>query len=628
MSEQFYTILTNVGKAKIANAISLGSEVNLVRFVVGDSNGSYYNPTEEQTELRRKVWETNAISVVNDEKNPNRIKIEAIIPGDVGGFTVREVGVFDDKNEMIAIGKIAEIYKPISEDGSTKDVIIRMIIEVSNASAVTIKVDPTVMIATKKDIEVVESKFKKITGDKNELVTKNKSNLVAAINEVATDLGNIGLTGNKVTIEDTDNNYESGTVEGALEELATKDKSLDKKIVNNKDEIDRLKLSVADGKSKIATSVSGKGVPTNGSDSFQTMADNIDSIKTKLPILEGDVGVTEDSEGNVYNVSKFAKRRIYDDVPITKIPNSSFATNVKKICEYSPGIMVLLSGNLYKYDDDGLINISGDYPTSRTTFLIAGEYIYALNSSYIMKHSIDKTIGEIKRTNISIANESALNIIFDNTNNVFWVCYSKGSISKISLDFDVISTFKKTSNQYNVINVDSLGNIYVSYRYLDRNQIDKYDPDGNLLLTKQISTASTYGDISRITIQKENDLEYLYCNPGDGSFMKLDLNLEKVWKIVYSADWGYKDFEIKDRYIYLLSYGSNSVTSFLYIYDIDKNMQNFCPLWEPVDRGVSIGVTSNKQIFISGQSSGTSVILQENYTEIDPGYALIEKRGV
>ncbi|MBS5787201.1 MAG: phage tail protein [Clostridioides difficile] len=298
MSEQFYTILTNIGKAKIANAISLGSEVNLVRFVVGDSNGSYYNPTEEQTELRRKVWETNAISVVNDEKNPNWIKIEAIIPGDVGGFTVREVGVFDDKNEMIAIGKIAEIYKPISENGSTKDVIIRMIMEVSNASVVTIKVDPTVMIATKKDIEVVEGKFKKITGDKNELVTKDKSNLVAAINEVSTDLGNIELTGNKVTIEDIENNYESGTVEGALKELAVEGKALDKRIDDNKDEINNLKLSVADGKSKIATSVSGKGVPTNGSDSFQQMADNIDSIIVRSPIAEDEIGVVQWEDGS------------------------------------------------------------------------------------------------------------------------------------------------------------------------------------------------------------------------------------------------------------------------------------------------------------------------------------------
>jgi phage-related tail fiber protein len=230
MSEQFYTILTNIGKAKIANAISLGSEINLVRFVVGDSNGSYYNPTEEQTELRRKVWETNAISVVNDEKNPNWIKIEAIIPGDVGGFTVREVGIFDDKNEMIAIGKIAEIYKPVSENGSTKDVIIRMIIEVSNASAVTIKVDPTVMIATKKDIEVVESKFKKITGDKNELVTKDKSNLVAAINELKTGFDSIETTAEKTSITDSDNNFTSTNVEGALKELADMGKSLETEV--------------------------------------------------------------------------------------------------------------------------------------------------------------------------------------------------------------------------------------------------------------------------------------------------------------------------------------------------------------------------------------------------------------
>nr|WP_312985525.1 hypothetical protein [Clostridioides sp.] len=397
----------------------------------------------------------------------------------------------------------------------------------------------------------------------------------------------------------------------------------------NKEDLDKeivdLKQHGSNVKEGFATVITSKGVTTVSSDTFETMINNVGSIKTKLPILEGDVGVTEDNEGNVYNVKSFMKKRVYDDVPIIKIPNSSFATNVKRIREYTPGTMVLLSnGYLYKYNDNSLIQIN----TTSTlgNFLIVGEYIYAISNGYITKNSINETIGEIKKTNISIANEGALNIIFDNTNNVFWVCYSKGSISKISLDFDVISTFKKTSNQYNVINVDSLGNIYVSYRYLDRNQIDKYDPDGNLLLTKQISTVSTYGDISRMTIQKENDLEYLYCNPGDGSFMKLDLNLEKAWKIVYSADWGYKDFEIKDGYIYLLSTGSNDVTTFLYIYDIDKNMQNFCSLRKPVDRGVSIGVTSNKQIFISGSSSDTSVILQENYTEIDPGYALIEKR--
>ncbi|WP_304341654.1 phage tail protein, partial [Metaclostridioides mangenotii] len=306
MSEQFYTILTNIGKAKIANAISVGAEINLVRFVVGDSNGSYYNPTEEQTELRRSVWETNAISVVNDEKNPNWIKIEAIIPGDIGGFTVREVGIFDDKNEMIAIGKIAEIYKPISENGSTKDVIIRMIMEVSNASVVTIKVDPTVMIATKKDIEVVESKFNKITGDKNKLITKDKSNLVNAINELKTGFDSIETTAEKTSIADSDNNFTSGTVDGALKELATKDKDLDKRIdttnTNLTNKIDTveadLKQSVSSGKQLIATAVTGKDVPTNGSDSFQKMADNIDSIIVRSPIAEDEIGVVQWEDGS------------------------------------------------------------------------------------------------------------------------------------------------------------------------------------------------------------------------------------------------------------------------------------------------------------------------------------------
>lgn len=90
-----------------------------------------------------------------------------------------------------------------------------MILEVSNASSITSKVDPVVMIASKKDLEDLESKIKKTTSDKNNLTTKDKSNLVNAINEVATGLSTIELTGEKVSIEDPENNFTSTNVEGA-----------------------------------------------------------------------------------------------------------------------------------------------------------------------------------------------------------------------------------------------------------------------------------------------------------------------------------------------------------------------------------------------------------------------------
>jgi hypothetical protein len=355
------------------------------------------------------------------------------------------------------------------------------------------------------------------------------------------------------------------------------------------------------------------------------MADNIDSIKTKLPILEGDAGVAEDVEGIVYNVKSLMKKRVYDDIPITKLSNSSIASNVEKLIEVSPGVMVLMaSGYLYKYENNGLYSFPREQGTD---FLIVGDYIYLLTSIYIIKYSMDVKAAEIQRVNIQLENEGNNDFTFDYINNVFWICYRKGSFMQLNLNLEIVSTFKKTTQYYRKIEVDSLGNLYVAYTYpSNTSRIDKYDRNGNLLLTKQVTTAVTYYDFNRMTINVENNNEYLYSPLSDGGFAKLDLNLEKVWRIVYSSNWGYRDFTIKDGYIYLLAYGSNDVTSFLYIYDTDKNMQNFCSLWRPVDRGVSVANLSNNQIFVSGSSSDTSVILQEHYTEIDPGYALIEKR--
>ncbi|MGJ0848200.1 phage tail protein [Tissierella praeacuta] len=159
MTEQFYTILTQIGKASIANATSLGTKVEFKYFALGDGNGSYYNPTETQTSLKNEVWRGQIAQITVDEKNPNWIVLETIIPASVGGFMIREAGVFDTEGNLLAVGKYPETYKPKVENGSAKDLYIRMILEVSNTSAVTLKIDPTVILATKKDIELLEQKM-------------------------------------------------------------------------------------------------------------------------------------------------------------------------------------------------------------------------------------------------------------------------------------------------------------------------------------------------------------------------------------------------------------------------------------------------------------------------------------
>ncbi|WP_242955176.1 phage tail protein [Clostridium sporogenes] len=181
MAEQFYTILTKIGKAKIANATALGNKVNFTTLKVGDGKGKYYNPTEEQEDLVNEVWQGNINSIRVDENNPNWVVIEVIIPSSVGGFMIREAGVFDDENNMLAIGKYPETYKPQAQDGSTKDLVIRMMLEVSNTSSVTLKVDPTVILATQKDIQIINSNMV----DLSERVSKNEENITSIKSDLA-----------------------------------------------------------------------------------------------------------------------------------------------------------------------------------------------------------------------------------------------------------------------------------------------------------------------------------------------------------------------------------------------------------------------------------------------------------
>jgi len=158
LSENFYTILTATGKAKLANSATLGSKVNFKTLKVGDGKGTYYEPSEDQTSLANKVWEGNINSISIDEINSNWIVIETIIPATDGGFFIREAGIFDEDEDLIAVSKISETYKPVISEGSTKDISIKIVLEVSNVDSVTLKIDPNVIVATKKDIQVLESK--------------------------------------------------------------------------------------------------------------------------------------------------------------------------------------------------------------------------------------------------------------------------------------------------------------------------------------------------------------------------------------------------------------------------------------------------------------------------------------
>lgn len=204
MAETFYTILTTVGRAKIANAQALGTTVEFKQMAVGDGGGSYYNPAESQTALKNEVWRGNINQVSVDPDNPSWIVIETILMATIGGFTVREAGIFDVDGDMIAIGKYPETFKPVLDSGSAKDLYMRMILEVSNASSVTLKIDPSAIFATR---EYVDQKVAAATIPDATLTRKGKTMLsneidgmretVAATEQavkIAYDRGSTGIT--------------------------------------------------------------------------------------------------------------------------------------------------------------------------------------------------------------------------------------------------------------------------------------------------------------------------------------------------------------------------------------------------------------------------------------------------
>lgn len=153
MEEKFFSLITEIGKQKITNAVALGKKVELTNLCVGDGDGGYYDISESQTALKNQVWEGGLTKVVVGQKNKNEILAEAYILTDVGGFYIREAGIKDKDGDLIAIAKHPETFKPIGEFGAYKDITIRMILSFSNAANVVLKVDPSIVVATQKDLQ-------------------------------------------------------------------------------------------------------------------------------------------------------------------------------------------------------------------------------------------------------------------------------------------------------------------------------------------------------------------------------------------------------------------------------------------------------------------------------------------
>ena len=183
--KSYYTILTDIGKAKIANASIVGEKVDFARIQLGDGGGVEYNPTEDQTALKRVVWEGKVGNVTTDETMSNCLILESLIPANVGGFIISEIGYLDSDGNLLAISKYRAAYKPTLEnDGAVIDMKVKTIFVVSNVNNIELKIDPTIIFATLKDIQDLETKI----GTVNTKIDTNKTELTSNIETAKTEL--------------------------------------------------------------------------------------------------------------------------------------------------------------------------------------------------------------------------------------------------------------------------------------------------------------------------------------------------------------------------------------------------------------------------------------------------------
>ncbi|MBO1632894.1 phage tail protein, partial [Yersinia pseudotuberculosis] len=150
MTVKFFALLTNIGAAKLANATALGTRLEITQMAVGDGGGTLPTPNPAQTQLVNEQRRAALNMLTIDPVNTSQIIAEQVIPETEGGWWIREIGLLDKDGDLIAIANCAETYKPQLQEGSGRTQTIRVILIVSSTAAVTLKIDPSVVLATRK----------------------------------------------------------------------------------------------------------------------------------------------------------------------------------------------------------------------------------------------------------------------------------------------------------------------------------------------------------------------------------------------------------------------------------------------------------------------------------------------
>ncbi|VFS47462.1 phage tail protein [Budvicia aquatica] len=153
MTSKYYVILTAIGAAKLANATALGAQLEITHMAIGDGGGVVPNPDATQIKLVNECYRAQLNSLSVDENNQNQIIAEMVLPETIGGWYIRETGLYDSVGDLIAVANAPESYKPQLQEGSGRTQVVRMVLIVSSTSNVSLKIDPAIVLATRQHVD-------------------------------------------------------------------------------------------------------------------------------------------------------------------------------------------------------------------------------------------------------------------------------------------------------------------------------------------------------------------------------------------------------------------------------------------------------------------------------------------
>ena len=149
----YFAILTELGEAKLANAIALGGTLKLKNMAVGDGNGNLPMPDRKQKALVREVRRAGLNQLTVDPANASQIIVEQVLPEDVGGWWLREIGIYDEAGDLCVVANCPPSYKPVMTEGSGRTQVVRVVLIVASTAAIELKIDPSVVLATRKYVD-------------------------------------------------------------------------------------------------------------------------------------------------------------------------------------------------------------------------------------------------------------------------------------------------------------------------------------------------------------------------------------------------------------------------------------------------------------------------------------------